>query len=377
MGCFGKLCVALVLGWLNAGLAVANEAQMIFHCSSVSLRPAQTAVLGQTYGLAVTTLTDGTINDEIGLSDNPDSSHFRATDLVYTDPTYAGALVIPCDLDIADPGDHSVNGVSDFFEVDHAVNAATSSGEFILAQGTNTYPGTVDMVWDRLTGSTTGTCSLRMQIPALGVDLTFHHQFEFYEYAGTLSYQVVGTNILSTVALTRQGTSGSLSGPLKLHRLDANELSFDAAIWTKESGAHIHWLSSTAMNLDLFRGGMGTNYWGMLGTLYGMPETPRIGEYQVWEIYIFDANDSNHNGIADVSDVPAPQPPSLAVRWAGKQLKLQIASEIGRRLVVEQATALPATNWTALPAITLTNAVQEIDLAAPAESPAFWRAWVE
>jgi len=362
-----------------ASTVFANEAQVIFHCSSVMLRPAQVNLLGQVYTLSATTLFDGTINDEIGISDDMGSGHYRSTWLMFTDPWFPGEPVpFYCDLDVADPGDSNWNGVSDFFETDHAVNGAKSNGEVYFDDGMDYYEGTVTMTWNRAAGSPTGTCQLQFKMPDFGVDMTFNHPFEILEYRGTLTYQVDGADVHSTMALTRQGAEGSLTGPFELHRIDLNELRFDAAAWTKESGAIIHWYSSTDMEYNLYRGGMGTNYFSVLATEDGMPETAATQEYMIYEIHIYDGNDSDGDKIADLSDETAPpKPPALAIRTEGQKLKLLVTGEAGRRVYVDQTSTLPFADWATLPPITLTGPTQEIEVEVPAVSPAFWRARIE
>jgi hypothetical protein len=307
------------------------------------------------------------------------SWYYRATELVFTDPTQPepSPLRLHCELDIPDPGDANINGISDFFEVERPLAPAASNGEFTLSQGTNSYPGTVDMSWTRSAGSTLGTCRLRFQVPGRALDLTFEHEFEVYAYAGTLTYQVKGTNIAGTVALARAGTAGNLTGPFSLQRIDADDLSFASAVWTKESGALLRWYNSQVMSFDLSRGSMRSNYWGVLGTPDGMPDTPAYPEYQVWEVHLFDANDSDHDRIPDLSDVPLPVPPVLLLGRSGDRLRLQLTGEVGRRLTIEQTGLLPTTNWTEAASITLTNSVQTIDWPWPTAPAGFWRARAE
>ncbi|MDH7503255.1 MAG: hypothetical protein QHJ82_11180 [Verrucomicrobiota bacterium] len=378
-----KLLCSLALAGvvtLGAGYAMrAADAQMILHCSSVMLHPAKLKVLGQTYTLSATTLMDGTINDEIGINEDPASAHYRSTYLMFTDPVFPDEPVpLYCDMDIADPGDSNWNGVSDFFEVDHAVTAAKSGGEVYFDDGADVYTGTVDMTWDRDAASAVGTCTLRLRIPDFGIDMTFKHAFEVFDYRGTLSYVVAGTNIHCTVNLQRQGQEGSLKGPWELQRIDTDELSFDAASWAKESGAAIQWYSSTDMEYNLYRGGTRTNYFGVLATEDGMPETPATAEYQIYEVHIFDPNDSDGDKIPDLSDdSPPPKPPTLTLLAADKKLKLRIQGEVGRRVYVEQSSLLTFQNATTLPAFTLTNATQEVELNWPTQATSFWRARIE
>ena len=217
---------------LTAVALRANDAQVIFNCASVRLHPATLKQLSLTYTLAATTAVDGTHNDEIGFSDNPDSTGIYATTFVLTDPAL-GAMDINGDLDIPD-SDANLNGIADFFESDRAVVNAKSAGSLTLHHGMDVHPGTVDMTWNRSAGTASGTCTLRLLIPDFGVDLTFTPTFEIYDYRGTYRYQVQDTNVVGTLTLTRLGAGGSQAGALLLTRIDQDELQFPAFTLTNE-----------------------------------------------------------------------------------------------------------------------------------------------
>jgi len=368
--------LGLWMVWPGWGAAAANEAQALFHCLSVRLAPASLTQAGLTYTLAATSADDGTINDEISLSENPDWPYFYTTRLRLTDPTAAAPIAFEAYFDLPNP-DLNRNGASDFLEVNLRVNRAVSLGEFI-PEGAFDTAGTLDLTWDRAAGASTGTCRLRLVLADLGLDLTFQHLFEVFDYRGSVAYGGSGTNISGEASLVRLGAPGSLRGPFPLTRLDENELRYPATAWTNELGQPLRLYAWDELESPLLRGALGTNYYGTLGTADGRPSTPTTGEYQLWFISLFDPNDSNGNGIPDLSDSPPPpEPPRLGWRREADKLWLQVQAQEGRRLVLEQAQRLPATNWSALPPITLTNAVQDIALPPPEIPPAFWRARLE
>jgi hypothetical protein len=275
---------------------------------------------------------------------------------------------------VHDPGDSNRNGVWDFFEADLGLANARSDGEFVLADGFDT-PGTVDLVWARPAGSTAGTCTLALRIPDYGVQLTFTHAFEILDYRGTLTYSVHGTDIPSSIALNRFGALGALQGPWPLTRIDQDELAFGAAGWTNELGDVLQVYGSEITEITLFRGARGTNYYTTLITDDGLPSTPAQGEYQIWTLNIFDGNDRDRDRVADLSDdPPPPSPPQLQLRRAGPTILGRIAGEVGQSVTLEQTPALPATAWTAVQTLTLTNLVQEVDLGPPSSPCLFWRA---
>ncbi len=377
-----KLLVLGAAALISLGISAAshaNEAQVVCHCFSVVLQPAQIKLVGQTYTLSATTLTDGTINNEIGISDDlMGSGYLHSTYLLYTDPIFPDEPIpFYCELTVPDPGESNLNGVFDFFEVDVAVTGAKSEGEVYWGESIDPV-GTLDMTWDRAAGSCKGVCKLRLRVLDFSVDMTFEHTFEILDYRGTLNYEVDGEDILGTVALSRQGTEGSMAGPFNLHRVDPFELTYDSAAWTNEKGATTRWYSSFAPYLRLYMGALGTNYYATIATADGMPDTPETGEYMIYEIHIFDANDADGDGFADIADEPPPpKPPGLLIRQEGKTLKLQITAKAGRTVYIEQAATLPFKECTTLPSIVLTSDVHEIELTSPASSPTFWRARVE
>lgn len=370
LACFGLLLVSSVsLG--------AKDAQVIFQCYSIRLLPGTVKLLGQTHRLEATTAQDGTTNDEVGISDSDEFTYFYSTTLIYTDPTTFEQIPIGAYLDLPNP-DLNRNGASDFLEVDVAVNNATSEGEVVLDDGVDFYYGTLNLKFNRAAGSATGTCDLRLRLPDFGLDLTFKHSFEIFDYRGTLSYHVQGTNVVAGVNLTRAGVAGSLQGPFLLTRVDQDELAYAATAWTNELNQAIQWYSSTDYEIPLYRGGLRTNYYTVLVTDDGMPGTDTTAEYMIWFITLFDANDSDHDGIADISDTPEPpKPPTLALRRDGQVLKLEITAELGLSVVVEQSPTLLPAAWSELQTITQTNATQEIEVPLPADRTAYWRAWVK
>lgn len=360
---------------LTAVALRANDAQVIFNCASVRLHPATLKQLSLTYTLAATTAVDGTHNDEIGFSDNPDSTGIYATTFVLTDPTL-GAMDINGDLDIPD-SDANLNGIADFFEADRAVVDAKSAGFLTLHHGMDVYPGTVDMTWNRSAGTASGTCQLRLLIPDFGVDLTFTPTFEIYDYRGTYRYQVQDTNVVGTLTLTRLGAGGSQAGALLLTRIDQDELQFPAFTLTNEVGQVIQFYSSEEMGISLLRGGLRTNYFTVLCTDDGWPATATSLEYEIWLIHVFDANDSDHDGIADLSGTPAPsKAPELAIHLGDQTLTIEITADPGRRATLEQSPTIGLANWTTSTTFTMTNAIQAIEVPRAA-NPMFWRARVE
>ncbi len=366
---FTVACLAL-------GIAVAavqaNQAQAVFHSESVRLHPAILSQGDLEYGLEATTAVDGTINDEIWVSG--EGPYLHGTVLVLTHPTLPGPMWLECSIEVPDPPDGNRNGISDFFEVERAVTELPSVGEFVFDDGTDVYQGLVDMTWNRAAGETTGTCGLRLRILDYGVDLTFVHSFEVYDYRGTFDYSVEGAQVPGRLSVTRQGAAGSLDGPLLFERLDYNELAFPAFALTDELGRAIQFYSSADLEITLLRGAMLSNYYTIVYTEDGWPGTPTNPEYEIWNLHLLDANDSDQDRIPDLSDDPPP--PRLSIGYSDKQLRIEIRAQPGQQVTLEATTAVAPSSWEAVESVTLTSATHTFEIDTPS-SPRFWRARIE
>ena len=88
---------------------------------------------------------------------------------------------------------------------------------------------------------------------------------------------------------------------------------------------------------------------------------------------ITDPNDTDNDGIPDLSDTPEVRRPTLAVSRPADSLSLKISGEVGRAYEIQQATSLTNPNWTKVQSVTLTTDPQEVPLGKPASSPLFFR----
>ncbi len=260
--------------------------------------------------------------------------------------------------------DGNGDGQNDFFDVNQGASC-TATGAYPDPWG-----GGYDQItarWSRNPGSGQGTCDITLNDPILGPLGPFHHTFELTEYKGTLTY-VPGSNTVSgTVMLSGVTTATQLAGGaefmksstdrlnvLELQsgtwtRSDADPLSFDSANFTRDPS-----------HPDTYVGQM----------------TGADGGFRVWTVVIHDPNDSDQNGVPDLSDDPvviAPRRPQLWLAADSGHLRLTISGEVGRTHLVQEAASPAGATWSTVQTLTLTADPQLISLPLPDSQTRFWR----
>lgn len=380
-----KLLVLLLL--LGPVAGAAKDTTMIFVCSSLRLLPATVRQLGFDHRLSFTTTDDGTINDElhVALDDSPTQrSHVSGLRLLLPpDPVFPDqpdVFEAELAIDVPDVADANFNGISDLLEVSQATAPVATTGEIVHDDGMEVVSGTVAAIWSKAAGSTTGLCKLRVKIPDLAFDQTFNHTFEIFDYRGTLAYTSSGTNVDATVALRRQGADGAFSGPLKLGVIDRDELGYGGAAWTGPGGLRFDVLGTDdplGGGFTALRGGLFTNYFGLVYFADGDPATPFADEYDLWHFDIRDGNDADNDGIPDLSDVAGDgvdlTGPQVVLRTLPGGLVLRVAGKSGQKIATEQRPGLAPSDWELVDVRTLAADAEDVDLPLPAEGTRFYR----
>lgn len=362
---------------MSAGLA--TEATMVMTCYSLSMPGASTKVGNENLNLAFTNELADDINNEWFLSGGTSEiSSLLVLKLGDTQTTANATLRIP------NSGDLDVNLLTDFFEVSKPVNTAQTTGEFELDDGVDVYPGTLKATWNRPADSAFGTCKIQLSIPDFGlINVAFDHTFEILQFKGPITYTVTGTNVDASVKVLRQGASGEFSGPWPLYQYSRAELGWKSTDWTGPGGYKFQVLANDALSdtpFSLLRAGNRTSdfYLGAFFLDDGNPTTPFTDEYDLWEVVVIDANDSNSNDIPDLSDIPATgpigNPPVLSARIVGDRLHLIIEGKAGQSVTLEQRTTLGPGSWATAQTLVLTTDTQEFDLGVPAATVFFIRA---
>ncbi len=379
------LFVAISLGW--SALVSANDTTAYLASTSVRVLPASISSLGLVNTLGLSSLGDGTINDELAFSDNETDPASHAA-IAYLTVAGGGGDPIPFNLFLGVPGlgDVDLNGLTDFFEVRRSVSNEATNGELNYDDGTGSpLSGTVDAVWNRTAGTASGTVRLHLKIPDYGVDLTFLHHFEIIQYKGTLSYTNKPAGIAASVKFLRLGLPGGqsnqITGPISLIRTNDNELGFTSGTWhysgTVGDGA-LPFEDSDAIATSIIRTPIRGGYEGLIPFDNGIPPifSNGQGQYLLWWLDIFDDNDANHNGIPDLSDAPpgGAVTPQLKLELANNQLNLTVTASVGQTVTLFQATDLSNPVWKTNQTVTLTGPSQVIVLPPPSGVSSYFRA---
>lgn len=373
---------ALTLAWVVIAIpgvhATPRTAQMTLSGTFLKLSTASLSQLGFDYRLAFTSTDDESFNGELYRSMGTGSVGSKAT-LDYPGSQFLGPLTGMIELGTPLGGDTNVNGITDFLEVGRAIANLSSSGTLDFDDGTDVSHGTVTATWNRAAGSATGTVVLKVDVPDYGLaNLTFSHTFEIFEYTGTLTYDVAGTNISATLNLPRIGATGAFTGPMPMYRIDPVTLGRGITRWKGPGNLDFTPLDSLGLEgMEATINYLGKGFYGGLVVLEdGDPSTAFTDEFDFFDLIINDPNDSNANGIADLSDLPASVPvrPTLTAQWTSGKLSIRVSGPAGTRQVLERADALPGRSWTTAAEATLDSSGSAvIDLGTPSGDVGLFR----
>jgi hypothetical protein len=258
-------------------------------------------------------------------------------------------------------GDSNGDGISDFFEPGQAVSAS-SQGIYQNEWG----PGTLVAAWTRAKGATRGDCVIWMDDPILGDIGPFTHTFDLIECHGTLDYVVAPDKVTGNILLAG-GTfaSGTVQGSVVILRSGSdphNALTLQAGAWS--DGGTIFGFSETALTRSpaapsVYRGALSSE----------------AGDFRAWTMLIDDPNDSDGDGIPDLSDdSQPPRRPLLTLTLSGGELRLTVSGDAGRSCRLQEADSVAPPSWQTVRTITLTSEPQTVTLPYQAGLSRFWRA---
>lgn len=255
--------------------------------------------------------------------------------------------------------DENGNGVSDFFELGREISMV-SSGYY----ESDLLGGTLEMTWTRAAGSPQGSCQLYMVDNMLGRNGPFNHTFELIQGSGTLDYTRAGDAVAGSIDLQINETR--VKGPVQLSRNvsdPCNVLTLGAGAWTNSESSFI--FDEATLIRDPSRP---TEYKGTLsnpGAIYGS-----------WTLRIISSDDSDGNGVPDLSDNLPTQPlprPAIGLVRSNATLQLAISGDKGLYYEVQAANSPSPTAWETVKSFVMTNSPTAVELSRPENGPRFWR----
>lgn len=359
-----------------------RTANASFYNRSVAIFPATTGSGASRIEAAYTYRFDGTLNDELASGGHAYLGAYSAFLFLLfpnqTDPLSGEALYFfpSAVLGVPTETDSDINGVPDFFDVPVAVSGAITSGEAYVDDGSEVTTGRLSATWTRAAGSSTGTVRINVRFPDYGINATFNHTFEISSYTGTFTYRRDGDTANGTLDVSRAGGSGRITGIIPLVRTNRAELGFESAALTNQSGEAFRFESTELLLESVQRLEFPTNgYYAHIQFPESSPRAPGFAEYIDWELVIRDTNDTDHDGIPDLTDdasVAPPGPPSLRISLAGGQPALTLVGDVGARYIVETSTT--PNGFGTLVEITLSGPEATITLPSSPGDVRFFRA---
>lgn len=370
------VAAAAVVACLGAARGFAAQATLYLSSTSTRIPPATNTTPAGPATLGISGFADGTVNDELSFNISDTFPGFFGGYLYLTLPDGTQPGPVGFGLDTPGQGDSNLNGLTDFDEVGLGFTNQVTTGSFAWPNDASTNFGAITATWTRPSGSVMGSVALRLttgQAPL--IDLTFHHEFEIYQYKGTLSYTPSPTGDDAYVTLERLGAPGSIQGPLTLGITNATDVGFAAGAWTNESGLNLRFYSSEIIGVDILRGALPGEFYGEVAFVNGLPEYPFPYQFQVWDFDLFDPNDVNGNGVPDIADAGLPQPLAVVtLESAGtNQWTLGVSGPIGVQVSLESATSLAAPHWMPLAYPVLTDGLTTVSIPPPATQPIYFR----
>jgi hypothetical protein len=370
------LTAALVLFCGNVHAASQTANARLF-CLSVRVAEAQTTALGLIYELRFSSYYSWSYPNQEFFNLLSQTAPTHASGFLLSEGALLGDLEGGMEITVPEEIDGDRDGVPDFYQVGRPIDVTTAAGYYEVydSSGGVLDSGSVRTRWQRSAGSATGICTLTMSDGSLVPPLVFTHTFEIFEYAGTLTYEPASSDIHAFASLTGVANpQRTFRGPLPLRRSAEDPfdlLEVHSAQWTNAlneilevRGGYL----SRDMRFEL-------EYFGLFSFEDGDPFTPHEPDYELFYLGIDDPNDTNGNGIPDLTDPPA-SGVSLQVALGTEGLMLTVSGQPGQACAIETTSNVSSTTWSTATTITLTQSTQTLSLPVPATGPAFWRARV-
>jgi hypothetical protein len=301
----------------------------------------------------------GWANHELALSASA-TAYSHWTYMIMEDPgMWTAVSFLELNLPMED-GD--MNGLPDFYETGNQIST-TSQGTYQIEWG----PCPLTVTWYRPAGSALGSYQLVMNDSILGKVGPFRGSFSVIQAQGALHYVPGRNEVKGDFSFPATGATPPLQGPVTFKKSTddpENKLTLQAGALTNAFGG------ATFEATSLIRH----------GSVYGGNLALSTGEYSDWALLVTDSNDSDRDGIPDLSDTPLPplNPPELSLKLASGGLQLLISGNSSGTCHLEETSSLNTGFWKVLNTFSLTNDPHPIDLSYKITSaPKYWRARVE
>ncbi|HVY69196.1 MAG TPA: hypothetical protein VHH73_04675 [Verrucomicrobiae bacterium] len=368
----GYLALVCGVSLLMAGQAkAAQPAQVQLFCYSVKLETASGGTGGINYTLSFSSDRQAdTPNGELfPLFSDTQPTHGS----YYSIDSFLGALTSgQIAFDVPVNIDANGNAIPDFFEAGQGISATTRGGYTDDLIGDE---GTVKAVWQRGAGSRTGICKLTLVSETFGQLPDFSVTFTIFTYTGQFDYTRILETAQGPVTLTQGGNeTHKLAGQWSFGRVATNKTDFVSLLSASITNSAGQSLSPT--NAFLERAGTPKiNYAGWADFADGNLDTPGA-DYLTWYVVITDTNDSDNNGIPDLSDglvLPPALSTYLEIALEGQNVLLTIHGVTGKTYALQEKELLATPAWTNTTLLTLTNGTAIVKYPLPTTSTRFWR----
>lgn len=241
---------------------------------------------------------------------------------------YEGGYAQATPLLIVDYGSYSVsipttdadgNGMPDLLQYDRDGNFTASGSGFSAATGL-TFSISIRFV--RSANSASGTYSATTQNSA-GQTNSVSGPYQLLSYRGTMTYSRGGTNTMSVSVAGLFPGGVSLSGSTSFTTSSPDQLAY-ASFSIRDPSGVTYQVRAGSLSRS------GNSYRGNLSLVDGLPQTG-WADFTEYAFVVTDPNDSNNNGIPDLTD-PASVPPTISTQprsqsaTAGQNVSLSVVA---------------------------------------------------
>lgn len=324
LSCVAAVCVTELT-------AQTRTAEAVVHGRSVQLLPSNalrvpgvgdvtsyfTTFNGTTGSLLIDTARGGLVSGELrpraSASGVYEGAYAQSTPLVVVD--YGSyAVTVPT-------SDGDGNGIPDLFQYDRAGDFQATGSGFSISSGVTF---SISLRFVRPTGAADGTYTATTQNSA-GEQNTVSGQYSLLSYAGTVAYSRGATNTMaiSMAGLFSRPSGATLTGSTTFTTPSVDQLSYAAFTAQGSDGTTYQVRAGTLTRF-------GTTYRGAMSLVDGLPQT-YWADYTQYVLVVRDLNDTDSNGVPDLSDTTALPPvitsqPVSRSLTVGQSLTLSVAA---------------------------------------------------